>query len=171
MKESNVSLIDIYGIIYQPWWRSKEFYVTIVALVCSFCVFSVYYLYRKGFFKKKLSFDKQALYDLAMLLKQENGTTDQIKDAYFHLTMILKTYLAQRYQILLYDKSDTELMVMIQSKISSDQAAVLSDFWQRAFAVKFALAHAAKADLLRDIAAVQTLIKDTMKTFDKMEHS
>ncbi len=171
MKEAGNTLIDIYGVVYEPWWQSTAWYIFLILVICALLSFSVYYLYHKGFFKKKLSFDKQALYDLEVLEKKSAVGNDQIKQAYFQLTMILKVYLVHRYKIFLYDKSDIEIMDMIASMVTVQEKQIMHTFFKRAFAIKFASEQVDAVVLHNDILSVQALIIDTMKTFEKVERS
>lgn len=165
MNASNMQLVDIYGVWYQPWWKSTGFSVTLCLIVCALLALLGYHLYRSGWFFKKLSFDQQALHDLKKLTASSYQTSAQIKDGYFQLTMILKIYLAVRYQLILHDKTDLEIIPMVQSVLAPEQFVELETLLARAFQIKFAHEFVDRTTLMTDVASAQKLIATTMKDF------
>jgi hypothetical protein len=167
MNNPQLQLIDIYDVWYHPWWNSTKFTISLYILVGILMVAMLYYWYLLTWYRRKLSFDKQALLNLQQLTAYDFSDEKQLKNAYFALTLIFKSYVAQRYNLSLHDKSDIEVIAMIQPKLSQPQNFLISEFLTRAFQIKFALQPAGLQMLQDDIDFVKKFIVQTMVDYTK----
>lgn len=163
MNTQNIELIDIYDVWYQPWWKTTCSYVTFSMIVCLILVIVLYYLLKSGWFGKTLSFDQQALKDLNKLANQTYNSEKQIRTAYFQLTLIFKTYLTHRYQQPLLDKTDIEIIYLMQALLPETQFFVLEEFLKRASQIKFSHELAVPAMLYDDIHLYKNLLNRLLK--------
>lgn len=171
MNEQELQFVDVYDVWYQPWWKSTAWYVSCAIIACVIFVCMLYYLYRQGWFVKKISCDQQALKSLNLLAAAPHDTTEKIYAAYFQLTLILKTYFAARYHLVLADKTDLEIMVEVKNFVDPIYQSLLSEFLNRAFQIKFAHEKICKEMLQDDIKFVKKIIEDTTRDFDKVGRS
>ena len=168
MNEQKLQFVDIYSVWYQPWWQSKAWYAFCGLTACFLIGFVLFYGYRRGLFSKKLSYDQQALKNLHDLLTTSYDRPDAIYAAYFQLTMILKKYFAIRYNLNLVDKTDFEIVPLLQGNISLSLQAELDEFLHRAFVIKFAHEQISESMLHDDIKLLQKIIEQTCKDLDKV---
>lgn len=171
MNNTQMQLIDIYGIWYFPWYQSTKFIVSMVFLGFIVIAGFGYFLYRSGYFSKPLCFDAQALKDLADLQSRPYESLDQTRKAYFQLTMIIKHYFQVRYDLFLQDKGDQDIALIMQSKISEKLWESLVQVLQKSEQVKFAHEYVDKQHLMDDIATIRHLIEQTMSDFESKGRS
>lgn len=171
MQEQKFELIDIESVWYQPWWKSGWFYAAVAFLSCLFLMVLLYYLYRRGWFEKKLSIDQQALKKLQNLATTSYDSQEKIYAAYFQMTLILKKYLATIYGLPLEDKTDIEIIPMLQTKIDSILEPLIAEFLKRAFQIKFARDLISVQMLQDDIKFVKKVIEETSKNLHKAGRS
>ncbi len=163
MQEQIIEFVDIEDVWYHPWWQSNWFYVASIALCCLIVVILVYYLYQRGWFGKKLSIDQQALKEIQILAATSYDSEKKIYEAYFQITLILKIYFEQLYDIYLSDKSDVEIMPIIAKFIDPVLQPLLVEFLQRSFQIKFARNSISEQMLQDDIKFVQKIIEQARK--------
>lgn len=171
MNVQNDAFVDVYDVWYHPWWHSTWFYLAVSVFLCAVIFFVVYYLYKIGWFVRVVPYDRQALKDLDQMQAQKYSTQDQIRTAYFQLTTILKKYFAQRYGVPLHDKSDIEIVPILQSQLEPILQPVLTEFLQRSFCIKFAQADVVEIMLQDDIKFVKKIIEETRKDLDRAGNS
>lgn len=171
MNTQNIQLIDVYDVWYQPWWKTTWWYVSCSMIMCLILLFVLYYLLKSGWFGRALSFDQQALKNLNQLANQSYSSEKQIRAAYFQLTLIFKTYLEQRYAQPLLDKTDIEIVYLMQAILPETQFFVLEEFLKRASQIKFSHELAVPAMLYDDIQFVQKFIEQTAKNLDMVGNS
>ena len=164
LKEASLNqLIDIYDVWYKPWWNSKSFYIcTTLIILILICVLS-YFLWKKYIQPKKFSYEKIAILQLQKLHKKSYESDESIRDAYFQMTMIMKTYLSKRYKIKLINKTDNEIIESIKSIVPSQIFITLQELFQRAYQIKFAYAAISLKMLYDDIDYMQRIIYETIK--------
>lgn len=167
MQELKIEFVDIEDVWYHPWWQSPWFYGCCIISVCLISAFVVYFLYRRGWFNKKLSIDQQALKKLQILATASYDSQEKIYAAYFQITSILKIYFAALYQLHLGDKTDAEIVPSLQNFIEPTLQPLLNEFFQRAFQIKFARESISQQMLQDDIKFVQKIIEQTSKNSDK----
>lgn len=171
MNAQNIQLVDVYGVWYQPWWHSTWFYCSIVIFMCAVLFFMLYYMYRAGWFRKNISYDQQALRQLQELAGQTYVSPEQLRKAYFQLTLIVKTYLAHRYCLVLTDKTDIEVIPLLTGLLDQPMQQVLAEFLQRSFYIKFAHDVVVEPMLQDDIEFLKKFIVQTQRDLDKVGNS
>ncbi len=168
MDTSQVQLFDVYEIWYNPWWKTTTFQVAFCILACLILSFLVYYLFKFGWLKKKLSFEQQVMKKLQNLSKESYQNHEQICNAYFELTLILKSYLAHRYALSLLDKTDAEILVLLKSVLVDTQYFVIEEFLYRTSIIKFSFQKTISAMLYDDIRFVEKFVIESCSEFDKV---
>ncbi len=168
MQEQKIEFVDIENVWFEPWWKSGWFYAFVALLICLILAIVVYYLYRRGWFVKKLTFDQQALKKLQILNAASYDSSEKIYAAYFQMTMILKIYFAKLYQLQLKDKTDAEIVPSLQGFINPALEPLLLEFLERSFQIKFARDSISEQMLRDDIKFVEKIIKQTCKDSDKV---
>ena len=167
MQEQKIEFVDIENVWYQPWWQSSWLYGFIAVLVCLIFAGVLYYMYRRGWCVKKMTFNQQDLKKLQILDVATYDSSEKIYQAYFQLTMILKIYFARQYSLQLEDKTDLEIIHSLQGLIDPVFEPLLVEFLQRAFQIKFARDSISEQMLHDDIKFVQKIIEQTSKKSDK----
>jgi hypothetical protein len=171
MNANNLELIDIYDVWYNPWWHSLWFIVLCCIIACTVIILMVYSFYKFWWPKRKISFEKQALSDLANLANKPTETQEQIRASYFQVTLILKNYLQKRYVLNLTDKTDLEIALMLEGLVSPQLYHLIKEFLQRSFQIKFAHETVLVQTLQDDIKLVQKVIETTHKDFGAVGNS
>lgn len=161
MNMTDKQLVDVYGVWYKPWWHSNYFYIFCALVIIGVSLLLLYYVWQKFVKNKSLPYDQVALLDIQMLLKQKSSSQDQLQDAYFTLTMILKKYLSKRYNIDLLNKTDQEIVEHIKPYVPVEVFAILQEFFERAFQIKFAQEQVSINMLKDDIHFAQQIIEQT----------
>ena len=163
-------LLDIYDVWFQPFWNQQWFLIGMFFLLLIIAGFTVYYCYKKYFYKPvKIHYSDKALQLINALLDHSmflNISDDvvfdqQIKDSYFRLTTILKDYLSDRYDISFTGLTDEETIKIAQKELELDSFKILQQTLKGMVAIKFANQVVAKQKLREDIESVKQLIKDT----------
>ncbi|MBP6892061.1 hypothetical protein KBB68_00615 [Candidatus Babeliales bacterium] len=171
MQEPKIEFVDIENVWYQPWWQSRWFAWLSIVFSCLIFAFLVCFLYRRGWFGKKMSCDQQALKKLQILAATPYDSQEKMYAAYFQITLILKNYFDVLYQVRLDDKSDEEIVPILKNLIDPKLQPLLIEFLQRAFQIKFARDPISEQMLQDDIKFVQKIIEQTRKDFDKVGRS
>lgn len=156
-------LIDVYDVWYEPWWHSKCFYAGLIFLAISIACMLMYAFWRKYIQSQRFSFEQIALLQLQKLHQQSYNSEDSMRDAYFTMTMIMKTYLSKRYRISLLNKTDQEIVDSIRPIVPVEIFATLQELFERAYQIKFAYAAISLKMLYDDIDYMQRIIYKTVK--------
>jgi hypothetical protein len=158
MEQQKLELIDIYDIVYEPWWLST----TAKTLFCVGVVMTVvgigYFVYRKTRKPPVFLYWQKALADIESL--EKSGFSDG-QAFYLRLTEILKEYLQKQYAVQVVDKTDTELLefLKITSFIPSHVYETMKDLFEGVIFIKFAHQHAAQERMEDALKKVRALIK------------
>ncbi len=110
---------------------------------------------------RKVSFQQEALQGLYRLQSQTYVSDEAIHEAYFRVTMILKVYLSKRFHIALLDKTDTEITEQLHGVVSEQFGALLKEFFDRSFQIKFAYDSVSEQMLRDDIEFAEKVIHET----------
>lgn len=164
-------LIDIYDISYKPWWHSTRLYVSAIALgivIFSVVVWAIWKWLKR---KKQLSFEQIALLQLQQLYDKPYESDAALQEAYFHITMIMKSYLAKHYNIILLNKTDPEIIEALKMVVPADIFATLQELFERAYQIKFAQAAISQKMLYDDINYMQRIIYQTIKQENRAGNS
>lgn len=155
MKLNPKGLFGVYGLWYQPWWQNGWVYAVIIGLLLVILFYFFMKWYRRG---KKLNFQQKALQELHRLKSQTHASQEALHESYFRLTMIIKNYLSSRYGIALLDKTDIQIVSMLDGIVSQNVLSLLQEFFDRSFRIKFAYDAVSETMLLADIDMLQTII-------------
>ena len=141
MEQQKLELIDIYDIVYEPWWLSVTAKITACIVVFILCVAVCYFIYRKTRKPLVLLYWQKALRDIGVLEKADFSDGQLF---YLRLTEIMKQYLQERYAIHLVDKTDTELLELLKTTefIPSHVYETMKDLFEGVVFIKFAHQHA-----------------------------
>ncbi|MBI2345164.1 hypothetical protein HYV10_03790 [Candidatus Dependentiae bacterium] len=153
--QGQLQLIDVYGVWYKPWWNSGWLYSLIVFITT---LFLGYFLYRYIKREKKLTPEQEALQGLYRLGNMNYVDEKMIHDAYFKITMIIKTYFILQYKMKFQDKSDLEISAELHGIIPENMISLLKEFFDRSFHIKFAYDVVSESMLRQDIEMLHTLI-------------
>lgn len=158
--QGQLQLVDVYGIWYKPWWHSIWFYSLIIFI---FALFFGYCVWRYARKEKKLTPEQEALQALFRLNSLNYVNEKTIHEAYFQLTMIIKTYLIAQYKLKLQDKNDLEITQELHGIIPENMVSLLKEFFDRSFRVKFAYDVVCESMLKQDIDMLHNLIVEMSK--------
>lgn len=156
-------LIDVYDVWYEPWWHSKYYYGCLMSFMIFLSCVLIYAFWKRYMRAQQFSFEQIALLQLQKLHQKSYDSDDSIRDAYFTMTMIMKTYLSKRYAIRLLNKTDQEIVDSIKSVVPIEIFATLQELFQRAHEIKFAYAAISLKMLYDDIDYMQRIIYKTIK--------
>jgi hypothetical protein len=152
------TLYDIYDFYETPWWQNPWAWAGI-SLVILLCGIIIWYLYTK---KRVLSPGEKALANLAMLTPDEFRHKQEFKHFYFTLTLILKTYLEDRYSWKTLMLTDEELLSWLETEHPTNPCtATVKAMIEHTLLIKFANVDAIKPHALRDKQALIDLITAT----------
>ena len=159
MEQQKLELIDIYDIVYEPWWLSVAARVTMCVVIFMLCVAICYLIYRKTRKPVVLLYWQKALRDIGVLEKADFSDGQLF---YLRLTEIMKRYLQERYAMHLVDKTDTELLEFLKTTqlISSHVYGTMKDLFEGVVFIKFA-----------HHQAVQERMEDAIKRTKALIHS
>lgn len=160
MDSSQSQLIEVYGVWYKPWWSSTWFYSFIAVIFFLIIFYSLYRFFKR---KKKLRPDQEALQQLYRLSIVTYTTDQALHDAYYNLTMIIKKYLSAVCGVSLDDKTDVEIVPLLNGIIPEDMIYLLQEFFDRSFHIKFAYDVVSETMLKQDIEMLRKCIVDLSK--------
>jgi hypothetical protein len=160
MNSSQKVFLGVYDLWYQSWWHHAWFYAVVGLFFCGGIAWFVWLKCRR---KLTLSCDQEALQELYRLSSQTIISPEILHDAYFKLTMIMKNYFAARYQIVLKDKTDVQIVSMLHGIVSQNVLSLMQEFFDRSFRIKFAYDVVLETTLFQDIKMLQAVIIETSK--------
>lgn len=158
MEQQKLELIDIYDIVYEPWWLSPTAKLAACVAIFMLCVGAVYLIYKKTRRPLVLSYSQKALRDIETLEKTEYSDGQVF---YMRLTEIMKRYLQERYMMHLVDKTDTELLELLKTTnlIPSHVYETMKDLFEGVIFIKFAHQHAVQERMENAIKKTKALIR------------
>lgn len=162
-EQQKLELIDIYDIVYEPWWLSFWFRVSVGLVLGLAVLMALYYWYRRRRARQiPLTYSQQALQQLQIL--EQQGFADGAQ-FYSSLTHLLKNYLQHRYAVALVDKTDTEVVVTLKTlpDISPATFKDVQTVFEGLMFIKFANQQAAKERMERDLQTSKSVIKSTLQ--------
>ncbi len=158
MEQQKLELIDIYDIVYEPWWLSIQTKITLCVFVLLMCVTIGYLVYKKIRKPVIVLYWQKALHDITALEKTDfsNGQV-----FYLRLTEITKQYLQEHYKIHLVDKTDAELLELLRTTklIPTHVYETMKELFEGVIFIKFAHQHAAQERMEDAITKVKSLIQ------------
>ena len=162
MIEDKDQLIDIYDIVYEPFWNQKWFSFIIVVSIFSLIIMLIYFLYKK--YIKRATFVDCALIAVSGLNNLKNikiVSKQDGKDCYFSLSLIIKKYLASRYDVIFTQLTDKEIVKHAELYMTDDNIYMLQQILQGMTFVKFEHEVAMNDKIEKDIQLIQNFIQNT----------
>ena len=157
MEQQKLELIDIYDIVYEPWWLSTTAKVTACVFVFMLCAALCYFIYQKTRKPVVLSYGQKALRDITALEKTDYSDGQAF---YLRLTEIMKQYLQERYAIHLVDKTDAELLELLKATkaIPIHVYETMKELFEGVVFIKFAHQHAVQERMEDAIKKAKALV-------------
>jgi hypothetical protein len=165
-KQFGIELYDLYGWWYQPFWYHpivKIFFwllITVLAIVVCFCA---YRFLKKRAEQKMREPWQDALSELQAIKLNVFEDAETHKLFYAQLTSLLKTYLGKRYQLVLADKTDHEVIEQIASSpLPLDLQDHVRTLFQGAQFIKFAHQEGAQDRMRYDLMRAIDIVRNTI---------
>ncbi len=157
MEQQKLELIDIYDIVYEPWWLSTAAKIVACVVVFMLCVALCYFIYQKTRKPVVLLYWQKALHDITVLEKTDYSEGQAF---YIRLTEIMKQYLQAHYAIHLVDKTDTELLEVLNTTqfIPRHVYETMKDLFEGVMFIKFAHQQAAQERIEEALKKAKALI-------------
>lgn len=154
-------LIDIYSVIYTPFWRKPLFYIPVFIIGFLLLGAIIYWLHAILSKKRALTQAQKAQNQIKMLQKTINP--DNYQQFYFRLTAILKQYLEGVLGDSYMSKTDQEVVLALeQVDFPLDLRETINRLFAGSQTIKFANSQAAVEQMQNDIQAAMKLIKQTI---------
>lgn len=166
MNEHN--LYDIYGTVHVPWWQSTAFYIAIIIICMLIGVLGIFFIWRHIRTKRLHLFPWQkALLRIEKLESISLGTDDARSSLYSTLTLIIKEYMVERYQIKIVGKTDQEMLsVAVHLALSDEVTKHMQQLYHASTEIKFAKGVAAQEMITRDLSSAAKIINLTIPIED-----
>lgn len=153
-------LIDIYGVWHVPFWQTSAFKAALLIPVCCGLFFLLRVIMRRKRTVMCLTPWEQALQDLYALQKQGMDRPEHAQELYLRLTVILKNYVYQRYNVPVQGKTDSEFVrFLYQKQFCPELIQQVQEIFSGMELIKFAreevFAEQIKQDILRSIAFIE----------------
>lgn len=161
MDAAQNGLVEVYGLWHCSSWYTGKVGVFLIVIVLVFLLFFLFKKYRRGL---QLNSQQIALQELHRLRSHTYVSEATLHDAYFKLTIVIKAYLSARYNLVLHDKSDIQVVSLLHGNLSQDMISLLQEFFDRAFRIKFAYDAVSEQMLFDDIALLQGIVIETSKS-------
>lgn len=160
MENQEIPLFDIYDYMYVPFWQQRWFYY--LMLIMGFMLVGIgLYLIVKMFLSRAATRKKP--WEIAIeQVKALDYRKTKHKELYFRLTDILKTYFTLRYGVPLRDKTDQEVIAILENGLLPSQSQeLIKEVFSAPLFIKFANEQAGFERMQHDIAASIALIEQT----------
>ncbi len=153
-------LYDIYDLFFVPFWRTKLFLLAVALIFFAITVWGAWVYWRKR--KSRILTPWEEALSQLNHLQAKIVDTDP-KDFYSTITDTLKKYLERRYNFILREKTDEEVVAYLSSSSLPEpiQEAV-QEIFRRAVAYKFAQAQESVEQMSIDVQKAQKIIQQTI---------
>ncbi len=148
---------DIYEYYYPPFWQSLWFKIIVAVVLISLLALGIWLYLRIK--KRPLTAWEWAQLELSKLTLAHYNNKDDFKKFYFTLTAIIKTYLHKRYTWQTIDKTDVELIELLeQQRFDQDIVDMLKKISEGALWIKFANMDVLKSQAETDLKMIHSMI-------------
>lgn len=157
----NDLLLDIYDFYEIPLWQTLWFQIPI-GIITLLLVGSIVYfiLHRK---KPKLSAWEIARQQLSLINLERCSNKQDFKKVYFDITTILKSYIQERYQWDIIDKTDDEMIAYLtKNEFNPELLEAIKKLLYGSSLVKYADEVALKTQVDVDLKLAFDFIKKTI---------
>jgi flagellar biosynthesis/type III secretory pathway M-ring protein FliF/YscJ len=159
--EKTIDFYDIYDYYQVPFWQEPWFWAICTLSLLAVALIAIYWLkHRKAV---KLTAWQRAYARLDELKPASYTTQKEFKNFYYTLTQIVKEYLHERFTWQTLDKTDDELLALLQEKDFSHEAIKqLEALIAAALNIKYARTDALKTQAITHKEFIITLITTTI---------
>jgi hypothetical protein len=162
MKDQTQDFYEIYDYYTQPVLEKKSVQISLISIAIiatAAAIFLYFFLRRK---KKQLTSWEIALQDLERLNLEKCVSKNDFKSFYFKLTKIFKKYLEQRYSWQTENKTDDELVILMEKqKFNKELLEQVQKILAGALWIKFANQEALKIQAESDLKIIINIILQT----------
>jgi hypothetical protein len=153
---------DIYDYIFVPFWQTKPFIISSIAVAVILLAITAYFIIRwvkkKNAMKKVVTPAEWALEQLRALKPEQYQKKEEFKQFYFTITKIIKSYLKRAYNLDTIEKTDEELIRYLRDKEFHTLADKLEEVFNSSLLIKFANAQALREQAQKDLLTIISLI-------------
>lgn len=159
---SQEQLIDIYDLVYEPFWQSRWFFLSVYFIGTVIVLLTFYFLYIWYIKKTKnidcsvLAYQKLEKFEKISVLKEQDS-----KDYYFSLSSIVKNYLACRYHNSFSCMTDKEMLEKIKQYTNESNSLLLERIILNMKMIKFEYKLVTENQLKQDIVLIKQFVEDT----------
>ena len=155
IKNSGLDLVN-YGIWYEPFWKSRNFYILVSALIFLFLlIFTILIIKKIKQLKiKKMSPSEKFDYETNLLSNRLNDP----KIFYIKLILIFKEYLSDSFNCDLYNLTDYEIIDFLRSLSFSSDVININSTINHAQLIKFAKSKIDKNQMIKDLELLKTTV-------------
>jgi hypothetical protein len=158
--EKTIDFYDIYDYYTIPFWQEPWFWIVIALSVAVIGLLVFYWIKTRK--APKLTPWQRAYAQLDALKPDSYATQKEFKNFYYALTNIVKEYLHERFGWQALDKTDDELLALLQSHDFNPEAIKqLEELIAAALNIKYARTEALKAQAIAHKTFITTLITTT----------
>jgi hypothetical protein len=151
-------LHDINEFIPTAWWQKPWPYLVALGTLCLAATIFLFVRWRQRVRNRPLTLTERTLQQLHALAKQDNATL-----FYQTLTDIIKTYVQDRYGVMIRPQTDQELLRTLDSlSVPIEVAQTLAAIMDNITEVKFAHRSVDRERMTRDLQRVQQLVHATI---------
>ncbi|MBP9765501.1 hypothetical protein KBD08_04155 [Candidatus Babeliales bacterium] len=155
--QTQKQFFEVYEIWYKNWWSSTVIYTLGAVLLLVIVGWFIVRLRRP----KTLNLEQMTLQNLHRLRSGTYSSEASLHEAYFRLTMIMKQYLSNHYNIKLHDKSDNQIVAELHGIMPQNMLSLLQEFFDRSFRIKFAYDAVSEMMFFQDLELLQTIVLQT----------
>ena len=160
-------LYENYGLWHVPFWQTDKFKLAVQICACVVLLLVVallvkkYLAYRK---RKKLPIWDQALLELIQLKKEHKVNAVHGKEFYVTVSVLLKSYLHERFGYDLIGKTDAEVVECLEQKQDFDSHTLeeVKALLHGSVIIKFANAQAIQEQIEHDYLRAVEIIHRTI---------
>jgi hypothetical protein len=162
MQNQTQDFYEIYDYYTQPWLEKKSVQISLIsiAIIATVAIIFLYFSLRRR--KKQLASWEIALKNLERLNLGKCVNKNDFKVFYFKLTEIFKKYLEQRYDWKTENKTDDELVILMEKqKFNQNLLEQIQKIFAGALWIKFANQEALKIQAEADLKTIINVIHQT----------
>ena len=158
--QTSVDFYEIYDYAYPPFYTSSYF-IAAISIGIIIISIGIYFYFKKR--KHSITAWDWAITELNKINFDYCKTKNDYKKMYFSLTQTLKKYFNLRYQWQTEDKTDDELLLLLQAHaFESALLEQLKKIFTDALWIKFANEDALKSQACDDVKIIRNIIQKTI---------
>ncbi len=151
MTENKYGLdLEITGLWYIPFWKTKLFYAIIISSLILLLIVLFYFFYKQRSLKKQ-----DPLVLLIQSLNNDYGELDRIEAQGFYFSLIFKfkNFIKYKYDLIVFDKTDSELKHFLHQHQEVDRRLIelLTTVLDDSYIVRFTKGTISKSKMANDL--------------------